>query len=214
MVAASVTAQTLNWPRTGFASPSPSFIKRSCIKRNCYPNATWVETGTYLGETTRFMSKLGTKVFSIEPEPTLFLNAKIRLGKIKNVEILNGTSEDILPNLLPNINGDVNFWLDGHYSMGNTFKGERDTPITQELDVISNNFSHFDKVCVLIDDVRCFNPKIPDYSNYPTTDTLVAWAKKHQLNWHIEHDIFVAKTASRQLVEGLVTANRFERQNH
>jgi hypothetical protein len=140
VVVTTVTVQTLNWPRIGFASPSPSFIKRSCIKRNCYPNATWVETGTYLGETTSFMSKLGTKVFSIEPEPELFLNAKIRLSKHINVEILNGTSEDVLPNLLPNINGDVNFWLDGHYSMGITFKGERDTPIIQELEAIPKTF--------------------------------------------------------------------------
>ena len=189
-------ATTIDWAQKGFASPSPIFVKHSCLKRNGYPNATWVETGTYLGETTSFLSKLARKVFSIEPEPALFSNAKLLFGKKKNVEILNGTSEDILPSLLPKISGDVNFWLDGHYSMGITYKGERDTPIIQELAAISDNFSHFDKVCVLIDDVRCFNPQIDEYSTYPHIDTLIIWAKKHQLTWHIEHDIFVAKTTS------------------
>ena len=80
--------------------------------------------------------------------------------------------------------------------MGITFKGKRDTPIIQELAAISDNFSRFDKVCVLIDDVRCFNPQIDEYSTYPPIDTLIVWAKKHQLKWHIEHDIFVAKTTN------------------
>ena len=187
---------TIDWAQRGFASPSPIFVKHSCLKRNGYPNATWVETGTYLGETTSFLSKSARKVFSIEPEPALFSNAKLLFEKHKKVEIMYGASEDILPDLLPRINGDVNFWLDGHYSMGITFKGERDTPIIQELAAISDNFSHFDKICVLIDDVRCFNPQIDEYSTYPHIDTLIIWAKKHQLNWHIEHDIFVAKTTS------------------
>lgn len=115
-------AAPIGWAQKGFASPSPIFVKHSCLKRNGYPNATWVETGTYLGETTFFLSKLARQVFSIEPEPTLFLDAKPLFEKKKNVEILNGTSENILPNLLPKINGNVNFWLDGHYSMGITFK--------------------------------------------------------------------------------------------
>ncbi len=174
---AAIWKSTIDWSQRGFASPSPIFVKHSCLKRNSYPNATWVETGTYLGETTSLLQKLAIKVFSIEPEPTLFSNAKLLFGKHKNVEILNGTSENILPNLLPKINGNVNFWLDGHYSAGITFKGERDTPIIQELAAISDNFSHFDKVCVLIDDVRCFNPQIDEYSTYPHIDTLIIWAK-------------------------------------
>ena len=110
------------------------------------------------------------------------------------MEILNGTSEDVFPELLPRIAGDVNFWLDGHYSAGITFKGRQDTPILDELACISHHLERLGKVCVLIDDIRCFNPRMPEYSSYPSLDTLVAWATKHKLGWHIEHDIFVAKT--------------------
>lgn len=181
------------WARRDFAAPSPHFIKQSCLIRNSHPNSTWIETGTYLGQTTKILSKYGAKVYSIEPEPTLFANARRYFYKNSNVEILNGTSESVLPDLLPKIRGNVNFWLDGHYSAGITFKGDRDTPILDELNCISENIAHFGKICVLVDDIRCFDPRQPEYSNYPKIDILVAWANKHGLVWHIEHDIFVAR---------------------
>jgi hypothetical protein len=183
-----------NWAKVNFQAPSPHYIKQACLIRNSFPNATWIETGTYLGQTTQVLSKNGLKVYSIEPEPTLFINAYNYFKKFNNVEILNGTSEQIFPNLLSKINGDVNFWLDGHYSAGITFKGTQDTPILEELKNIANNLNNFKKVCILIDDIRCFNPQIAEYSTYPSVDFLVAWANENDLYWHIEHDIFVAKT--------------------
>ena len=45
----------------------------------------------------------------------------------------------VLPKLLPNLSGDINFWLDGHYSSGLTFKGDQECPIKDELDQIGNN---------------------------------------------------------------------------
>ena len=182
------------WAKRKFYAPSPSLIKRSCLFRNGYPNSIWIETGTYLGETTKFLSRHASIVYSIEPEPKLFSNAKKYLAKYENVKLLNGTSEKIFQELLPKITGNVNFWLDGHYSAGSTYKGLQDTPIIEELMYISENLQHFNKVCVLIDDVRCFNSEIKGYSMYPSLDSLVDWARANKLVWHIEHDIFVAKT--------------------
>jgi len=185
----------LQWSKRDYASPSPHFIKQACLLRNGLPNATWVETGTFLGQTTQFLAKHCTQVFSIEPEPKLFVRARTLFSKCSNVEILNGTSEEVFPTLLPRITGDVNFWLDGHYSAGITFKGPQDTPILDELECISRNIDNFGRICVLVDDIRCFNPRLPEYSTYPALDTLVDWATRHKLDWHIEHDIFIAKTA-------------------
>jgi hypothetical protein len=183
----------VDWHKRLFAAPSPNFVKHACLVRNGLPNAVWIETGTYLGQTTHVLSKFASKVYSIEPEPTLFANAKKYFRNHKNVELLNGTSEEIFPNLLAKINGDINFWLDGHYSEGITFQGQQDTPILDELKSISANLSRFHRVCVLVDDVRCFNPSQAAYSTYPAIDVLVDWARSHKLQWHIEHDIFVAK---------------------
>jgi hypothetical protein len=184
----------LQWHKRSYAAPSPHFIKQACLLRNGFPAATWVETGTFLGQTTQLLSKHADRVYSIEPEPKLFARAQKLFSDLKHVEILNGASEDVFPELLPRITGDVNFWLDGHYSAGITFKGRQDTPILDELACISRHIDKFGKVCVLVDDIRCFNPRTPEYSTYPSLDTLVSWASTHELGWHIEHDIFVAKT--------------------
>lgn len=184
----------VNWAKRDYAAPSPHFIKQGCLLRNATPMATWVETGTFLGQTTQLLAKNGTYVYSIEPEPGLFARAERLFSRHHNVKILNGTSEEIFPDLLPRIKGDVNFWLDGHYSAGITFKGPQDTPIIDELACISRNISQFGRVCVLVDDIRCFNPQLPEYATYPSLDVLVNWAREHKLVWHIEHDIFIAKT--------------------
>lgn len=180
------------WRRRGFSSPSPFFVKHACLLRNGIPNATWVETGTYLGQTTQFLSSHAKMVYSIEPETRLFAEAKKRFALTPNIELINGLSEDILPELLPRLNGNVNFWLDGHYSSGVTFRGPQDTPILDELKCISHNMHRFDEFCVLIDDVRCFNPSLGEYSSYPALGELVNWAATNGLHWGIEQDIFFA----------------------
>ncbi len=123
----------IGWGKSSYAAPSPHFIKQKVLLRNAISGATWVETGTHLGQTTKELSKHGTFVYSIEPEPTLYSNAADYFKSYPNVEILKGVSEEVFPSLLPKLSGDINFWLDGHYSTGITFKGPQDTPILEEL---------------------------------------------------------------------------------
>lgn len=184
----------IRWGNNGYAAPSPHFIKQIVLFRNAIPNSVWVETGTHLGETTKELSKYGSFVYSIEPDPTLYSNAAEHFRSYPNVEILKGLSEEVFPLLLPKLSGDVNFWLDGHYSGGITHKGPQDTPILEELAHISANLNHFRKVCVMVDDIRCFNPELDEYSTYPSLNVLVDWANKNGLSWHIEHDILIAKS--------------------
>ena len=96
----------------------------------------------------------------------------------------------VLPKLLPNLSGDINFWLDGHYSSGLTFKGDQECPIKDELDQIGNNLKRFKKVIILIDDIRCFLPN-NKFDKYPSINYLVDWSRKNNFNWIIEHDIFI-----------------------
>lgn len=189
------TKSLLAWYQSRYLPPSPLFVKRQVLWRNAIANATYVETGTYLGDTTNFLSKRFPQVISIEPETTLFKRAEKRFSDKQNVRILHGCSEDIFPTLLTELDGDVNFWLDGHYSGHNvwkTYKGKVDTPITSELSFIKENLNRLNQVAILIDDIRCFEEdnRLPDY---PTLDYLVDWAREVGLSWHIEHDIFIAK---------------------
>jgi hypothetical protein len=182
-----------SWAARQYSAPSPHLIKQNCVLRNGVPGAIWIETGTFMGETTALLAQHSRQVYSIEPEPNLYARASALFADKKHVEIINGLSETVFPELLPKLHGDVNFWLDGHYSAGITFKGPVDTPIVAELNTIAGNLHRFGKVCVLVDDVRCFDPTLPEYSTYPSVDYLVDWARAHQLNWRIEQDIFIAK---------------------
>ena len=110
----------------------------------------------------------------------------------KNVTIYNSTSEKVLPEILRNQKGNINFWLDGHYSEGVTFKGENKCPVQFELATIKENLTNFEKISILIDDVRCFSLISHDRdADYPSINYLVDWAREYQFDWHIEHDIFI-----------------------
>lgn len=182
-----------DWERRMFSAPSPSHIKRSVLRRNGNPYSIWVETGTFQGDTTQYLADTAKFVHSIEPEPTLFKLATERFKSTPNVQLHFGLSEKVLPELLQNLTGDVNFWLDGHYSGGITHKGPIETPIVQELETIERHRERFAPLTVMIDDIRCFQPHVPEYSSYPDLEFIVSWARRNNLKWHIEQDILIAK---------------------
>lgn len=183
------------WTRRGFAPPAPQIVKWSVLKR-WGGDVTWIESGTFTGETTRFLSTFSKYVFSIEPSPKLAKSARRHFSANENVTIIEGLSESELPRLLKELSKlereDVSFWLDGHYSAGITFQGPSDTPIVEELLAISEHLPSFKKVTVFVDDVRCFDPSITEYASYPPLKHLSNWADSHNLFWTIEHDIFIA----------------------
>lgn len=182
------------WEQRLYASPSPADIKRSSLRRIGFPDAVWVETGTFLGDTAAFLSAEAKFVYTIEPEQTLYHKAAQRFAGSSKVTPIFGLSEEVFSTLLPTLSGIVNFWLDGHYSGGVTHQGPTDCPVREELQNIETNMNRFSKVAIMIDDIRCFDPSIPAYADYPSLDYLVDWARKNHLRWGIEHDIFVAKS--------------------
>lgn len=176
------------WGQRGYASPFPNSIKRATLLRHNLPGATWVETGTYHGDTTAFLAPHAKQVFSIEPEPSLFAMASGRFKSTGNVTIIKGTSEDTFPDLLPKLSGNVCFWLDGHYSDGGTFLGAKVSPIEEELAEVSRHLGRLAQVKVLVDDFRLFDTD----PGYPARDVLIDWARRSQMSWSVETDIFVA----------------------
>jgi hypothetical protein len=183
------------WRLRDFASPAPHEVKISVLKRYGGTN-TWIETGTYLGDTTNVISEFAAKVITIEPSPLFSSKAKVRFREIQNVQVVEGTSEDNLAALLEDLNldesTDISFWLDGHFSGGETFQGEADTPVMSELEVIKQFSKRMQKFTVLVDDVRCFTSVSSEYVSYPKLLELVSWADELGLFWSIEHDIFIA----------------------
>lgn len=192
----------LHWMRRGFASPAPQFVKWMVLE-NWGGKQTWIETGTYKGETTSRLARFSKMVYSIEASPYFAEAASRKFNFQDNVKILTGLSEVRLPELLKSLTAeektDISFWLDGHFSGESTFQGPSDTPIRQELAAIEEHFSDYSIFSLLVDDVRCFNPLIPEFANYPHVEFLVEWANSHKLFWTIEHDIFIATNRQRSV---------------
>tara|TARA_B100000700_G_C14899620_1_gene786713 strand:- start:401 stop:1057 length:657 start_codon:yes stop_codon:yes gene_type:complete len=173
------------------APPPPHFIKLAVLLRHSIKGCYWIESGTYLGETALFLSKFSLHVHTIEPSNECFQIAKKKLIGIKNITMHKGSSEDCLEKVLGSVNGKVCFWLDGHFSSGVTFKGANNTPIKFELSRIEEHKKKFDEIVILIDDIRM---SAMEEEDYPPLEYYINWAKSNNLNWTIEHDIFIAKS--------------------
>ena len=187
-----------NWRARNFSPPSPDIIKHQILMNNNLKDSLWIETGTYYGETTKLLSKISKKTISIEADKNLFETSNKILKNFKNVEILNGKSEDLLDKVISkNLSfKNVCIYLDAHLCQDHlkntkTFGNENTaTPILNELEIVSKYVSNFEKIVVLIDDIRLFQGK---FQNYPNKNTLVSWCKENNFLWEIEQDIFICK---------------------
>ena len=187
-----------NWRSRNFSPPSPDVIKHQVLVSNNLNESLWIETGTYYGETTKLLSKISKKTISIEADKNLYETSKNKLKDLKNIEILNGKSEDLLNKVISeNLDfKNICIYLDAHLCQDHlrntkTFGSETTaTPILNELEVVSKYIINFEKIVVLIDDIRLFQGS---FQNYPNKNALVDWCKKNNFLWEIEHDIFICK---------------------
>ena len=175
------------WRKRNYLENAPQFIKEKVLEKYSIKNAKWIETGTFRGDTTHYLSKRFPHIYSIEPQVE-FYKAALNHFKSQNVTLFNDVSENVFPILLPTLKGNLNFWLDGHYSGGETFKGNKECPIIDELNAIEVNFNNFKKISIFIDDVRLF---LYSANDYPSIDYLVDWSRRLNMSWRIEHDIFI-----------------------
>ena len=190
--------QIKNWKKRNFTPPSPEFIKHQIIQNNNIKDAAWIETGTYYGETTKILSKISMKIISIEADEDLYNLAKKTLSNLKNVELMLGKSENELPNAIQKLKNYKNIciYLDAHLCHDHiknikTFGNEENaTPIKRELKFIQECKDEFNKITILIDDIRLFNEK---FQNYPKKNYLVNWCTENNFEWEIEQDIFICK---------------------
>lgn len=172
--------------------PASPYEKLNLLKSFSTINHYWVETGTYMGYTTRGLSAVSHFVHTLEPSKHWFEKSLVELSDLDNVKIHNASSEEklseILATLPPNVR--VNFWLDGHFSGGKTFLGERSSPIEIKLEQIrsSPNLSNYS---IFVDDFRCFGIE----EGYPKKDFLVGWSKANGFEWTVERDIFIMQFA-------------------
>jgi hypothetical protein len=117
---------------------------------------TFFETGTFRGDTLRWMAKTFPELLCISVEKNLifYLYAAMKIGGT-NVTVLNADSREILKHELLDEMHPVLYWLDAHWS--------KDWPLLDELRLILER----EKNCViLIDDFKVPNHPTLGYDSY------------------------------------------------
>ena len=175
------------WRREGYFIPLPALLKRSLILKEVLRTKAdvFIETGTYLGDTTWFLRKYVNNIYTIEIDPQLAKLARWRFRNWKHIHVIKGDSGSILGNLIHKIDGTIVYWLDGHYTPGIGGRGSKDCPIWDELLAILQHSPQ--GFSILIDDVRCFGLT----PGYPSVSEISAFLLKQKLGYEfkVEGDI-------------------------
>lgn len=132
----------------------PALTELDIMNMMKIPCQIFVETGTYLGETTNVAKDIFQQVHTIEIKKELFENARAKFSQHLNVLCYLGDSSILLENICKTLNKPTCFWLDGHWSAGDTGKGLKNVPLYEELELIMKHCSQ--KCVILIDDCRLF----------------------------------------------------------
>jgi hypothetical protein len=133
---------------------------------NTYP--IFIESGTYLGNTTFAMEPYFKEIHTIEIKEDIFKKTKSKYNGNK-INFWLGDSSKLLKYVSKKVEDPCVFFLDGHWSAGNTGKGDKDCPLYEELKEIMNYFKQ--NVIVIIDDLRLFgkgpstNTEVCDWEN-------------------------------------------------
>lgn len=177
---------SFRWREIGLTHPLPGLLKRSLLKAEGrrIGATTFVETGTYLGDTVWFLRRDFKRMYTIEIEQSLFELARRRFSNMKQVRTIHGDSGAVLAKIVDEVHDNCLFWLDGHYSSGITGRGSKDCPVWSELDAITKVQHHYS---IMIDDARCFGTD----PEYPTIGELQLFVSdrlsSHRLR--VENDI-------------------------
>jgi hypothetical protein len=129
---------------------------------------TFVETGTYRGETASWAARFFSRVITVENSRSLYEETSTRLKEKQNIEFRFGNSRTQLDMIVQDLKSSAVFWLDSHWCGGSSYGADDQCPILDELRIL--NQSDIEHV-ILIDDARLFlaPPPLPNQAEqWPT----------------------------------------------
>lgn len=123
------------------------------LKENFKDYSCFIETGTSYGITIFSVEPFFDKLYTVEISEKYYQLTRSRY-KGNKINFILGDSSEVFKNLLPTINDKSIFFLDGHYSSGDTGRGIKDVPLIEEIIHINNLYKN--EGLLIIDDVRLF----------------------------------------------------------
>ncbi len=149
---------------------------------------TFVETGTCEGETIEAASKYFAHNYTIELSPALHAAVSGRLAHT-GIHFELGDSAEVLPRLARDIKEPAAFYLDAHFSGGETARGPEDVPLLRELAILGKRPY---RDLIIIDDASLFGHSPKDGLNEDwsliTRESLLAAFGGANVRHVLEHD--------------------------
>lgn len=138
-----------------------------------YELKEFIETGTYYGNTAVWAAAHFEYVTTIEYSREIFEEAVARHGSIQNINFIFGDSRSVLKTIVPKLSRPAIFWLDSHWSGGETYGENDECPLIGEIHAIHRSkYAHF----VFIDDARLFMSPPPQphrIEQWPSIDEVI-----------------------------------------
>lgn len=169
----------------GHVRPMPEQMKRLTLRHYARRHGlrTFVETGTFRGETIEFMLPEVDQIHSVELSDELHAAAVEKFKDRPQVHLDKGDSATVLPGIVEGLESPALLWLDAHYSAKVTAHGPEETPILAELRAVfeRSKAAHV----ILIDDAREFEDK----DTYPALQEVEKLANKNGHDYECRFDL-------------------------
>ncbi len=142
-----------------------AFWERTGIEKRPYRH--YVETGSYRGFMIDDVIDEYDVIHSIELSRKWYHYCREKFSQDTHVHLYEGDSQAVLPLVLENIDEPAVIFLDAHYSGGTTARGEEDTPLLKELDIVGRR--HHEDI-IIIDDTSFLGSKGGSEPTEPVSD--------------------------------------------
>jgi hypothetical protein len=144
------------WQLRGKPVRSPHLLKQRTVREYAqrYQLRVLVETGTYYGEMVAAMKQDFDRIYSIEYDSQLAQRATKKFSRHAHIKILEGDSQQVVPELLKTISQPALFWLDAGYYGWAGLHGNQQR-LTTELEAILRH--PLKGHVILMDDARGLN---------------------------------------------------------
>ena len=143
------------WKLRGEPVRSPHLLKQRTVGEYAqkYDLHTLVETGTYYGEMVAAMKNRFSRIYSVEYDHQLAQRAIKKFSRYSHIRILEGDSQQVIPELLQSLSAPALFWLDAGYYGWAGLQGNKQRLTTELGAILRHPVQHV----ILMDDARGLN---------------------------------------------------------